>query len=146
MLLLMAALAAQAAPVAAQSPWPEIARRDLAAIRDTILVNHPGPVDLLNPEFGDWLGEGYARATELADSARSLEDALIAVRFFVAGFADVHTTINLRYAPLFLQWPGSWSDGWTARRWCTSGRRVGPRRCRPWARDSFPATECPSIL
>ncbi|MDP2481510.1 MAG: hypothetical protein Q8W49_13550, partial [Candidatus Palauibacterales bacterium] len=30
-------------------PWTELTRRDLAAMRETLLENHPGPVDPQNP-------------------------------------------------------------------------------------------------
>lgn len=97
-----------ASSVAAESPepWSELALRDLRFVHDTLQANHPGPADAENPAFGDWLERGLAAASERATGATDLLEALGAVRFYVAGFADEHTTLEARYLPRRLRWPG----------------------------------------
>lgn len=106
----MVASAIPAAATAAQAPpdslWARLARRDLQAIHDTLLANHPGPVDTVNTGFADWLERGLHRASRMADSAAGPADALTALRYYVAGFADGHTTVSFWWEPSYLRWPG----------------------------------------
>lgn len=47
-------LSAFATASAQSGPWSELARKDLEAIRQTVLDHHPGPVDPLNPAYRAW--------------------------------------------------------------------------------------------
>jgi hypothetical protein len=91
---------------AQSNPWVELTKRDLAAIRTTILENHPGPVDSLNPGYRTWLEDGYARASTMADSVRSLDGAIAVLSFYTAGFQDGHLGWNPSYTRTSLVWPG----------------------------------------
>ena len=43
---------------AVELDWAAAARMDIEAIHDTLRDNHPGPVDVGNPAFAEWLKEG----------------------------------------------------------------------------------------
>ncbi len=88
------------------TPWPTLARADLASVHDELAENHPGAIDPENESFGRWLEDGYRAALEEADAAESLDDVLATLRFYVAGFADGHTQLSLDYGPRRLRWPG----------------------------------------
>lgn len=96
----------KATPVPAASPWAEMARTDLAFVRETLQANHPGPVDDQNERFRDWLEAGYAIGLERADNARSLVDATSTLSAYIAGFADGHLGLGFTYVPKTLEWPG----------------------------------------
>ncbi len=102
---LLALLLAPAVTLAA-GPWPAVAREDLAFVQASLRDNHPGAIDEENPDFRVWLDQGYRQALDLAGRAESLEDAVAAVRFYIAGFADGHTSFSPAYQPLFVRWPG----------------------------------------
>ncbi|HEY7566422.1 MAG TPA: hypothetical protein VH762_02550, partial [Gemmatimonadaceae bacterium] len=70
--------------------WVELAKQDLHAIRETILQNHPGPVDPLNPSYRSWLDSGYTRSLAMADSVRSLDGLIAVVSYYSSGFQDGH--------------------------------------------------------
>lgn len=107
-------LSAASPETAPASSWTALARADLAFVHDELAENHPGAIDPENESFGHWLEEGYRAALEKADAAESLADVLAALRFYVAGFADGHTSLSLDYAPRWLRWPGfvaAWRPG-----------------------------------
>lgn len=96
------------------NPWAEMAREDLAFIHDELAANHPGAIDAENEEFGLWLESGYREALEKTGEAESLDDVLAILRYYVAGFADGHTYLDLDYGPRWMRWPGfvpAWSAG-----------------------------------
>ena len=100
--------AAFASPAAAQlaDPWAIMTGRDLQAIHDTLLANHPGPVDPQNPGYRTWLGDGYRLAQARAASARSFTDYDHTLRLYVNGFRDGHAMLVFRMEPTRLAWPG----------------------------------------
>ena len=53
--------------------WSTTFRDDLEAARRIILESHPGPVDVLNPGFGDWLETGFEQQMALAESVDSAD-------------------------------------------------------------------------
>jgi hypothetical protein len=53
--LLMTVLALFPTAAATPSDWSRAATHDLVAMHYIIEVNHPGPVDPLNPSFKNWL-------------------------------------------------------------------------------------------
>lgn len=109
-LLSAAALLLVTLPAPAQQApdplWADLAHRDLQAIHDTLLANHPGPVDTVNTAFADWLERGFRRASAMADSVTGPADMLTTLRYYVAGFGDGHTSLNVWWEPSYLQWPG----------------------------------------
>ena len=90
----------------AADPWATFATRDLDAIHDLLLANHPGPVDPQNPAFKDWLEKGLREAKARAANAASLEDYQRAVRFYTNGFRDGHIGVGFYYTPRDDEWPG----------------------------------------
>jgi hypothetical protein len=107
MRLALIAIAATALCVsaAAADPWATLATRDLDAIHDLLLANHPGPVDPQNPAFKDWLEKGLREAKARAATAASLEDYQRAVRFYTNGFRDGHIGVGFYYTPRDDEWP-----------------------------------------
>jgi hypothetical protein len=86
--------------------WADLARRDLEAIRTTILEHHPGPVDSLNPRYRHALEAGYQRALAKADSVTSIGGLIATLDFFVTSFEDGHLGWSSDWVPRDLQWPG----------------------------------------
>jgi len=83
------------AQTAASRPWVALTRGDLASIHETILENHPGPVDPLNPGYRRWLEDGYRRALALADSVENLDGLKAVLSFYTSGFEDGHMAWGL---------------------------------------------------
>jgi hypothetical protein len=84
---------AQPVPSSNDSPahWQEQARTDLAAVRTTIELAHPGAIDNQNPQFRLWMQQGYEQAlTQWVPQVTTYDGMLAAVRFYVAGFQDWH--------------------------------------------------------
>lgn len=106
---LLGPLALWVAPVTAQAgsnPWAQITKRDLAAIRQTLLENHPGPVDPLNPDYRNWLEDGYQRAMAMADSVESLDGVVATLSFYTSGFEDGHLAWGSSFERSEVIWPG----------------------------------------
>lgn len=107
-------LAAGAAVAATPSPWTALVVGDLEHIHDTLAESHPGAVDSLDAEFRQWLEEGYARGVRQAETVSCLDDALLVLGAYVAGFADGHTQMGAMYAGRWYRWPGfvaRWQEG-----------------------------------
>lgn len=95
------------AQTAASNPWVALTRGDLDAIHETILDNHPGPVDPLNPGYRRWLEDGYRRALAMADSVENLDGLRAVLSFYTSGFEDGHMAWGLgAYQRTAVQWPG----------------------------------------
>ncbi len=106
--LIAAALLGSSSAIAATplDPWAIFARSDLTTIHDSLLANHPGPVDSQNPAFRDWLERGFATAEAKASEARSFADYQRALRLYVNGFRDGHIDLVFRMEPTRVAWPG----------------------------------------
>jgi hypothetical protein len=79
------------APIALGSEhWQEMARTDLAAMRQAIIDGHPGMIDDENPDFHRWVDEGYAQALALVPGVDGYDSMLGAVRWYATGFRDGH--------------------------------------------------------
>lgn len=103
---------------ASESPdkdWAELAQTDLDFIYQTFLENHSGAVDPENPEYRQWMDDGYVLASNLASQAESPAGYYFAIKRYFTGFQDAHTSINVSglnllpwYAPGFavLRKPG----------------------------------------
>ena len=90
----------------AAEPWGEIARADLTAIHQTLLDNHPGPVDPRNPNYRIWLEDGYRKGLDTAKSAQSFYDYKRTILAYVNGFRDGHSNIAPTIDAVLFEWPG----------------------------------------
>ncbi len=88
------------------NPWQELTKRDLAFIYKTILNDHPGPVDELNPDFKIWLEEGYKEALKRTEEVTSFAGYVYLLRYYVNGFQDGHVYINFKLERENLNWSG----------------------------------------
>jgi hypothetical protein len=94
--------------------WPTIFRDDLLAARRIILESHPGPVDALNPGFGEWLSAGFDRQMALVESIDTADAYVYAMQKFVGGFRDGHLGIRFDVDRGPARWPGfftTWRNG-----------------------------------
>jgi hypothetical protein len=87
--------------------WSSIAIKDLQACRQLIEANHPAVVDKENShvKFHQWLKEGYAQSTVLAEKAQSFENYRDALARYIGGFKDGHLGIKTSQEGRLL-WPG----------------------------------------
>ena len=81
-----------AAAEAVTDPWTLLTQRDLQSIHDTLAANHPGPVDPQSDRYRRWLEDGLQAAKSQAAAARNYSDYERAVRRYLNGFRDGHTT------------------------------------------------------
>jgi len=86
--------------------WAAIFQSDLQAARRIILENHPGPVDALNPGFGEWLDAGFQQQLALARSIDTADAYVYAMQKFVGGFRDGHLGIRFDVDRGLPRWPG----------------------------------------
>jgi hypothetical protein len=94
--------------------WATTFRDDLQAARRIILESHPGPVDTLNPGFGDWLDTGFEQQMALAESIDTADAYVYAMLKFVGGFRDGHLGIRFSVDRGLPRWPGffaTWRNG-----------------------------------
>jgi hypothetical protein len=94
--------------------WAAKFRDDMRAARRVILESHPGPVDALNPGFGDWLEKGFEQQIALADSIDTADEYVYAIQKFVGGFRDGHLNIRFDVDRGPARWPGfftTWRNG-----------------------------------
>lgn len=96
--------ASAADPVA--DPWVLLTQRDLQAIHDTLAANHPGPVDPQSDQYRRRLEDGLQVAKAEAAGARQYSDYTRAVRRYVNGFRDGHTTARFLLSSERVAWPG----------------------------------------
>ena len=92
-------------PSAVELDWAAAARMDIEAIHDTLRDNHPGPVDVGNPAFAEWLKKGKAQALAQAAAATHAGDYWRAVRSYTNGFRDGHIWFGFS-KPVTRAWPG----------------------------------------
>lgn len=91
---------------AAHSPWQQLAKADLDFIYQNLKDNHPGVIDKQNPEFNQWLENGYRQAVDSIEAVSDLDGVLNIQRKYIAGFADGHVDLSFRHQRTRLQWPG----------------------------------------
>ncbi len=89
-----------------RSPWSALAREDIQAAYRYIKDNHPGPVDIENPAFGEWLEMGRRLALEKAEQAVGFEGYEFALRSFINGFKDGHLGCDFTLSRKNVEWPG----------------------------------------
>lgn len=75
----------------ASSQW---AQEDLHHIRTTILENHPGIYNKLDPDFAKQMDHHYDLATQQLLHAHNDADAMAILKSFIAAFDDTHLDIN----------------------------------------------------
>lgn len=98
----------------AKTDWAATFRDDLQTARRIILESHPGPVDTLNPGFGEWLHSGFEQQMALADSIDTADEYVYAMLKFVGGFRDGHLGIRFDVDRAPALWPGfftTWRNG-----------------------------------
>jgi hypothetical protein len=94
--------------------WATTFRDDLLAARRIILESHPGPVDTLNPGFGEWLDAGFEQQMALVEFVDTADAYVYAMLKFVGGFRDGHLGIRFDVDRDPARWPGfftSWQNG-----------------------------------
>jgi hypothetical protein len=94
--------------------WASSFEVDMQAVRRIILESHPGPVDALNPGFNDWLDAGFEQQMALAETIRTPEEYVYAMRKYIGGFRDGHLGIQFEVEADSPRWPGfftTWRDG-----------------------------------
>lgn len=82
------------------------AQADLAHIYTNVKANHPGYVDKQNPEFMEWLEEGYRLGLEAIETVQTERDHISVVKTYVAGFADGHFTLHVNDDLRTWRWAG----------------------------------------
>jgi hypothetical protein len=87
-------------------PWVLLTQRDLQSIHDTLAANHPGPVDPQSDRYRRWLEDGLQAAKTQAAAAHNYSDYERAVRRYLNGFRDGHTTARFVLSSERLSWPG----------------------------------------
>lgn len=110
----VAAADAQSAANKESTDWGTTFQGDMRAVRRIILESHPGPVDALNPGFGNWLDAGFEQQMALAESIDTADEYVYAMQKFIGGFRDGHLNIrfDIRRGPA--RWPGffmTWRNG-----------------------------------
>lgn len=91
---------------AAHSPWQQLAKADLDFIYQNLKDNHPGVIDQQNPEFNQWLENGYRQAVDSIEAVIDLDGLINIQRKYIAGFADGHVDLSFKHQRTLLQWPG----------------------------------------
>lgn len=87
--------------------WAAVVRTDAKALHDNIAENHPGPVNLLDPNFIDRNDAGLRLALERADIVKDYSGYLAAMRGYAATFNDGHVAVSrTRYWQEERRWPG----------------------------------------
>lgn len=95
----------------AERDWGAALRDDATALHDDIAVNHPGPVNRLDPGFSRHNDAELARALRRARTARSYGDYYFALRQYVASFDDGHLGFGaIGNTPNAFRWPGFLTD------------------------------------
>ena len=64
--------------------WRELALADLDFIHAQLGEHHPGPVDTLNPWFGEWYERGYEEARRRAESIDSHAGYYFSIQYYMA--------------------------------------------------------------
>ncbi len=86
--------------------WQQLAKADLDFLYQQVKANHPGVIDQQNPEFGDWLEQGYQQASSSIADIDGLAALQNMLRRYMAGFADGHMYLNLTHQAASVRWPG----------------------------------------
>jgi hypothetical protein len=94
--------------------WATTFQEDMQAARRIILESHPGPVDALNPGFGEWLDAGFEQQMALTESIDTADEYVYAMQKFIGGFRDGHLNIRFDVDRGPARWPGffaTWRNG-----------------------------------
>jgi hypothetical protein len=110
----MTAANAQSAGNKDSTDWATTFQDDMQAARRIILESHPGPVDVLNAGFADWLDTGFEQQMALAESIDTAAEYVYAMQRFIGGFRDGHLNIRFDVDREPARWPGffmTWRNG-----------------------------------
>lgn len=69
-------------------------QRDLEFVQKTLLENHPGIHDSLNPNFSTQLAKSYKIAKEQLNRVNSTEDKILVLKDFGKSFLDAHLWVQ----------------------------------------------------
>lgn len=86
-------------------PWQQMAKMDLAEIKQTIELHHVGPVDPLNPDYQVWLQQGYQQAIKKVTKIKTYSDYLLVLQFYIDGFSDGHIALSSYLERSYYYWP-----------------------------------------
>jgi len=94
-------------PDAPPADWGVAARADLAAFHATVVADHPGPVNRIDPGFSRREARALAVAERRAARVVDYPGYLATLRGYAASFDDGHVALGgLKSFPVALQWPG----------------------------------------
>lgn len=99
-----AAVPARAQDSSHVGDWAAAYRTDLEWIYRTLLDNHPGAIDPANPAFRAALEAGHAQARQARVTTEP--GYLYALKRFVAGLGDTHTTLYVDFGRIPARWAG----------------------------------------
>ncbi len=85
-----------------------MARADLDAAHALTLSAHPGAIDRDNPAFLAWAERGYREAQALIPRVMSYDNAMAAVRYYIAGFRDGHFIYSDNARKGYPIWVNGW--------------------------------------
>jgi len=90
----------------AQDPWGILAERDLRRMEQVIREDHPGPVDVSNPQFRPLLTKSFEQALERARKVNSFSGYTALLRWFTGRFEDDQLQVTASVQPANIEWPG----------------------------------------
>lgn len=92
----------------AERDWKSTLREDAQALHDNVEQNHPGSVNVLDPDFSNRNADGLHTALNRAEEVSDYPGYLWAMRAYVAAFDDGHIFIRTSDAApdLLVKWPG----------------------------------------
>lgn len=80
-------------PTQQNTPWAQATARDLNAIYQLLLANHPGAIDPERATFRQWLDTGYREGLIEAQAATTEAQYVNAIRRYINGFRDGHMSV-----------------------------------------------------
>jgi hypothetical protein len=87
--------------------WGKAAVQDVEHMHQTLVADHPGPVDPDDPEFKERLESSYQFALERARKADDFGGYLYAIRSFTVPFHDEHLKVGpYKLGKRTYKWPG----------------------------------------
>ena len=92
----------------ADGDWRNALRKDAEALHDLIEKNHPGPVNIHDPEFSERSDAALRLTLDRAERVDSYPGYVWAMRSYIASFDDGHVLIRSTDAApdLTVKWPG----------------------------------------
>ncbi|WP_347331624.1 hypothetical protein [Marinimicrobium locisalis] len=79
--------------------WAKLAKRDLDFIYHKALENHPGAIDTQNPDFREYLDDGYEAAVASVGKVETARDYADLIQTYMDGFNDGHFKVSFHRMP-----------------------------------------------